>query len=97
MGLIHATAIIDPSAALAKSVAVGPYAVIGANVEVDEGTTIGAHAVIEGPTTIGRDNRIFAHAVLGGAPQDMKYRTKASVDGETAVEAELMCTMRKVT
>ena len=25
-----------------------------------------------------------------------KYRTRATVDGETAVEAELMCTMRKV-
>jgi 3-hydroxyacyl-[acyl-carrier-protein] dehydratase len=25
-----------------------------------------------------------------------KYRTRASVDGATAVEAELMCTMRKV-
>ena len=25
-----------------------------------------------------------------------KYKTRASVDGETAVEAELMCTMRKV-
>jgi 3-hydroxyacyl-[acyl-carrier-protein] dehydratase len=27
----------------------------------------------------------------------VKYRTRASVDGETAVEAELMCTMRKIT
>jgi 3-hydroxyacyl-[acyl-carrier-protein] dehydratase len=26
----------------------------------------------------------------------IKYRARASVDGETAVEAELMCTMRKV-
>ena len=26
----------------------------------------------------------------------VKYRAKASVDGETAVEAELLCTMRKV-
>jgi len=26
-----------------------------------------------------------------------KYKVRASVDGETAVEAELMCTMRKVT
>ena len=25
-----------------------------------------------------------------------KYQTRASVDGETAVEAELMCTMRKI-
>ena len=27
----------------------------------------------------------------------VKYRARASVDGETAVEAELMCTMRKIT
>ena len=26
-----------------------------------------------------------------------KYKTRASVDGETAVEAELMCTMRRIT
>jgi 3-hydroxyacyl-[acyl-carrier-protein] dehydratase len=26
-----------------------------------------------------------------------RYKTRASVDGQTAVEAELMCTMRKVT
>ena len=26
-----------------------------------------------------------------------KYKTRATVDGQTAVEAELMCTMRKVT
>jgi UDP-N-acetylglucosamine acyltransferase len=74
MGLIHATAVIDPGAELASSVAVGPYAVIGAGVQVGEGSSIGAHAVIEGPTRIGRDNRVFAHASLGGAPQDMKYR-----------------------
>ena len=74
MGLIHATAVIDPGAELADSVAVGPYAVIGAGVQVGEGSTIGAHAVIEGPTRIGRDNRVFAHVSLGGAPQDMKYR-----------------------
>ncbi len=27
----------------------------------------------------------------------VKYRARASVDGETAVEAELMCTMRRIT
>ena len=74
MASIHRTAIVDPGAELASSVAVGPYAVIGAGVRIGTGTTIGAHAVIEGPTTIGCDNRIFAHASLGGAPQDMKYR-----------------------
>jgi UDP-N-acetylglucosamine acyltransferase len=74
MPAIHPTAIVDPTAELAATVTVGPYAVIGAGVKVDAGTTIGAHVVLEGPTTIGSDNRIFAHASLGGAPQDMKYR-----------------------
>jgi len=78
MTLIHPTAIVDLAAELAANVEVGPYAVIGAGVKVGEGTTIGAHAVVEGPTTIGRDNRIFAHACLGGAPQDMKYGGEAT-------------------
>jgi UDP-N-acetylglucosamine acyltransferase len=74
MATVHPTALVDPAAELAGTVSVGPYAVIGAGVKVGEGTTIGAHCVIDGPTTIGRDNRIFAHSALGGAPQDMKYR-----------------------
>lgn len=74
MALIHPTAVIDPAAELGATVGVGPYAVIGAGVSVGEGTTIAAHCVIEGPTSIGRDNRIFSHAALGAAPQDMKYR-----------------------
>jgi UDP-N-acetylglucosamine acyltransferase len=71
---VHPTAVVDPGAELAGDVAVGPYAVIGAEVTIGPGTTVGAHCVIEGPTTIGRDNRIFSHAALGAAPQDMKYR-----------------------
>jgi UDP-N-acetylglucosamine acyltransferase len=74
MGLIHASAIVDPAAELDSSVRVEPYAVIGPEVRIGAGTTIGPHCVIEGPTTIGRDNRIFGHSALGGAPQDMKYR-----------------------
>ena len=70
---VHATAVVDQHAELDEGVSVGPYAVIGPGVKVGAGTTIGAHCVIEGPTTIGRDNRIFSHAALGAAPQDMKY------------------------
>ena len=73
MTRIHPTALVDPKAELDESVAVGAYALIGAGVTIGAGTEVGAHCVIEGPTVIGRDNRIHAHAVLGGAPQDMKY------------------------
>ena len=74
MTRIHPTALVDAKAELDESVAVGAYALIGAGVTIGAGTEVGAHCVIEGPTVIGRDNRIHAHAVLGGAPQDMKYR-----------------------
>ena len=74
MAQVHATAVVDRGAELAADVSVGPYAVIGPDVKIEAGTTVGAHCVIEGPTTIGRDNRIFSHAALGAAPQDMKYR-----------------------
>jgi UDP-N-acetylglucosamine acyltransferase len=71
--LIHATAIIDPTARLSPGVSVGPYSVIGADVEVGEGTRVGPHVVINGPTRIGRDNRIYQFCSLGDAPQDKKY------------------------
>ena len=74
MGLIHATALVDPQAELAADVTVGPYAVIGPHVRIGEGSSIGAHCVVDGHTTIGRDNRIFQFASIGAAPQDMKYR-----------------------
>jgi UDP-N-acetylglucosamine acyltransferase len=38
------------------------------------GNVVGAHAVVEGVTTLGAGNRIFAHAVVGAPPQDLKYR-----------------------
>ncbi len=71
---IHSTAIVDPRARLGREVTIGPYSVIGPDVELGDGTWVGAHAVIEGRTTVGRNNRIFHGAVLGAAPQDLKYR-----------------------
>ena len=71
--MIHATALIDPSAVVADSVSIGAYSVIGADVRIGQGTVIGPHVVIEGPTTIGRDNRIAQFASLGGDPQDKKF------------------------
>lgn len=71
--MIHATALIDPSAVLDPSVEVGAYAVIGPGVEVGAGTVIGPHCLVQGPTRIGRDNRFVAHVSVGGQPQDKKY------------------------
>jgi UDP-N-acetylglucosamine acyltransferase len=71
---IHPTAVVSADARLAPDVEVGPYAVIGPAVELSSGCTVGAHAVVEGPSSFGEGNRIFPHAALGFAPQDLKYR-----------------------
>ncbi|MEJ1297478.1 MAG: acyl-ACP--UDP-N-acetylglucosamine O-acyltransferase [Candidatus Sedimenticola sp. (ex Thyasira tokunagai)] len=71
--MIHAKAIIDPSAELDEGVSVGPFSVIGADVRIGKGTTVAPHVVINGPTRIGEDNHIFQFASVGEDPQDMKY------------------------
>jgi UDP-N-acetylglucosamine acyltransferase len=75
---VHPTAVIDASAELAPDVSVGAYAVIGPNVIIGDGTRVWPHAVIERDTTIGRNCMIHTGAVLGGDPQDLKYRGEAS-------------------
>jgi UDP-N-acetylglucosamine acyltransferase len=72
--MIHATAVIDPSAKIANNVYIGPFSVIGADVEIGEGTWIGPHVVIQGPTRIGCDNKIYQYSSIGEAPQDLKFR-----------------------
>ncbi|HEY0385715.1 MAG TPA: acyl-ACP--UDP-N-acetylglucosamine O-acyltransferase [Pyrinomonadaceae bacterium] len=75
---IHPTAIVSPHAEVAQDVRIGPYAVIEDDVVIGDGCEIAAHAVIKRFTTMGRRNRVYEHAVLGGEPQDVKFRREAS-------------------
>lgn len=72
--VIHPTAIIHPRAQLADSVAVGPYAVIDEGVVIGPDCVIGPHCHLNGVTHIGRGNQFHAGCVIGGAPQDLKYK-----------------------
>jgi len=72
--VIHPTAVIERGAELAPDVRVGPYSVIGPEVVVGPGTEIGAHAVLEGRVTIGARCRLGHGAIIGGMPQDLKFR-----------------------
>ena len=71
--MIHPTALISRQAELHETVKVGPYVVIGGEVEIDEGTSIGPHVHLTGRTKIGKNNVIHTGAVIGEAPQDIKY------------------------
>ncbi|MFA4991155.1 MAG: acyl-ACP--UDP-N-acetylglucosamine O-acyltransferase [Candidatus Omnitrophota bacterium] len=73
---IHPTALIDKKAKLADDIEVGPYAIIGPDVVIGRSARIGPHVVINGNTTIGDNCSVFTGAVVGSAPQDLKYKGK---------------------
>lgn len=88
---IHPAAFVDPGARLGACVSVGPGSIVGPDVEIGEGAEIGAHAIVEGRVVIGARCRIGHGAMIGGAPQDLKYRagTRAGVRiGEDTVVRE---------
>lgn len=93
---IHQTAVVSPLARLAVDVLVGPYAVIEDHVEIGEGSAVGAYTMVKQFTSLGRRNRIFEHAVLGGEPQDVKFRGETSrlVIGDDNVIREF-CTFHR--
>lgn len=74
MTRIHPTAIIDPTARISDGAAIGAWCVVGPESVIGEGTELRSHVVVGPCTVIGRQNVIHPFAVVGGDPQDMKYR-----------------------
>jgi UDP-N-acetylglucosamine acyltransferase len=71
---IHAKALVDARAKIGAGVRVGPFAVIDADVELGENCIIGPHVYLTGVTKIGPNNKFHCNAVIGDAPQDLKYK-----------------------
>ena len=71
---VHEGAYVDPKAKLGADVTVGPGTVIGPDVVVGDRTRIDSCARLDGWTRIGPDCHIHHGAVLGTAPQDLKYQ-----------------------
>jgi len=74
----HPTAIVSVNASVPAGVRIGPYAVIEDDVHIGPDCEIAAHAVIKRWTRLGARNRIFEHAVIGGEPQDVKFKGETS-------------------
>jgi UDP-N-acetylglucosamine acyltransferase len=75
---IHPTAIISPRASLSDGVIIGPYAVVEDDVVIGAECEVSPYAIIKRYTKMGRGNRIFEHAVVGGEPQDVKFKGETS-------------------
>ena len=71
---IHPTAIVAPTAVLGERVEVGPYAYIGDNCVVGDGCVIAMRATLERNVTLASGVKIGIGSVIGGDPQDLKYK-----------------------
>ncbi len=88
--VIHPSAIVHASAQIGDDVEIGPFAIVGEDCVVGDGSVIAARATLERYVTIGRDVKIGVGSVLGGDPQDLKFkgeRTTVEIgDGTTIRE-----------
>jgi len=65
---------IHPDAKIAKGVVIEPFATISSDVIIGEGSYIGPNVSILPGTRIGKNCKIFPCAVIGGEPQDLKFK-----------------------
>lgn len=85
---IHPSALIDPTAELAGDVEIGPWALIGPGCSIGEGSRIAARATLERNVRLGQRVQVGVGAILGGDPQDLKYRgeeTWVEIGDDTAI------------
>lgn len=79
---------ISPKAHLGTNVSIGPFTIVEDDAVIGDGTTVAANALIGTGARIGRDCRIHHGAVVGHAPQDLKYaeeKTTCEVGDRTVV------------
>ncbi len=73
-GRIHASAIIDPNAQIGADVEIGPFSIVGPNVTLGDGVRLGPHVTLEQNVRLREGVRVCQGAIIGGDPQDLKYR-----------------------
>ncbi len=72
-------AYVDPGAKIADNVVIEPFSVISKNVVIEEGSWIGSNVTIFEGTRIGKNVKVFPGSVIGGVPQDVKFKGNDTV------------------
>ncbi len=78
---VHPTAIVAADARLGGGVEIGPFAIVGEGCALGDGCVVAARATLERNVTLGANVHVGSGSILGGPPQDVKYRGE-----ETGVE-----------
>ena len=74
MPTVDSLSYVAPGAKVANDVVIGPFCWIGPNVTLEPGVVLDSHVRVEGHTTLGPGVHVHAGAVLGGPPQDLKFK-----------------------
>ena len=72
--MVSNLAYVHADAKLGKNVTIEPFAYIAEDVVIGDNSWIGPNAVILSGTRMGKDCKIHSGAVIGGAPQDLKFK-----------------------
>lgn len=71
---IHPSAVIHPEAKVHESCEIGPFCIIDKGADIGKNNVFLSHVHVQNSTTIGESNQFFPFSVIGGAPQDLKYK-----------------------
>ncbi len=89
---IHSTAIVHSGAEIGSGVEIGAFAIVGEGCVVGDGCVIASRATLERNVTLGAGVKVGVGSVLGGDPQDLKYKGEP-----TTVEVGEGTTIREYT
>ncbi len=76
---IHPTAIVDPSAQIGSDVQIGPFTIIGPDCVVGDSCVLDARVTLERYVTLDANVKVGVGSVLGGEPQDLKFKGERTV------------------
>ncbi|MEL6987987.1 MAG: acyl-ACP--UDP-N-acetylglucosamine O-acyltransferase [Bacteroidota bacterium] len=71
--------VIHPNAKIGKNVTISPFVTVEENVEIGDNCWIGPNACILSGVRMGNDCKVFPGAIVGAAPQDLKFSGEESI------------------
>jgi UDP-N-acetylglucosamine acyltransferase len=89
---IHPTALVHDGTLIGADVEIGPFAIVGEGCTIGDGCRIAARATLERNVILGASVKVGIGTVLGGDPQDLKFKGE-----HTTVEIGEGTTIREYT
>jgi UDP-N-acetylglucosamine acyltransferase len=71
---IHPSAIVSSDAQIGADVEIGPFAIVGEGCTIGDGSIIAPRATLERNVILGSNVKVGSGSILGGDPQDLKFR-----------------------